>query len=285
MNRFQSILKRAIDLTKMPMMKILPGQLAFFMVLSIIPIFTLIGNIASIFSISVDSTMSFLGTILPEAVTDVLFPFMRGHGFDINVFAFMLSGFMVASNGPHSIILASNMLYGIEDKNDFLRRMKAFFMTIILVILFFFVLIVLGLGNMIVNYIVNLKVLSFFSKEFYYLFAYLKWPIAFFVIFLGIKIIYIMAPSKKIKPSYVNRGVLFTTIGFLLATAIYSYYVSNFAHYDIFYGSLSNIIILMLWVYLLAYIMTLGIGINAATYEKLENIDIHKSEEKKDTKK
>jgi len=58
-------------------------------------------------------------------------------------------------------------------------------------------------------------------------------------------------------------------------TQIYSFWIGNVAHYDIFYGSISNIIILLMWVYILAYIFTVGLIINAGIKkeESVNNID------------
>ena len=54
MKRIKAILKRLYLVIEKPQMRILPGNLAFFLVLSIIPIITLIGFIASYFSLSID---------------------------------------------------------------------------------------------------------------------------------------------------------------------------------------------------------------------------------------
>ena len=75
-----------------------------------------------------------------------------------------------------------------------------------------------------------------------------------------------------------TRGAVFTALGWILVTAIYSYYVSHFANYDIFYGSLSNLIIMMIWIYILAYILVIGIAINVETYERVVKISNHKTE-------
>lgn len=283
MERMKRILNKLFMIIQKPVMKILPGQLAFFLVLSIIPIITLIGFIASTFSISIDSLISFMIETIPSEVTDVLLPFISGNGIDINIFLFMFTGFLLASNGPHSLVIASNTLFNFKNEDYLTSRIKAFFMTIILVILFFFILIVLGFGNMILASIIKWDVLSFMTKELYFLFILVKWPLAFFLIFYVLKVIYTMAPSKKIPSKYMNRGALFATVGFVLVTAIYSYYVSNFANYDLFYGSLSNIIILMLWIYILSYIITFGIAINATYYEELVENNLHKIEKENDT--
>ena len=71
-----------------------------------------------------------------------------------------------------------------------------------------------------------------------------------------------MAPDKKISSRKVNMGAIFTSVGWIISTTIYSYYITNVAHYDKFYGGLSNLVILLLWFYLLAYIFVIGMAIN-----------------------
>ena len=94
----------------------------------------------------------------------------------------------------------------------------------------------------------------------------LKYPLVIVVLFINIKLIYIIAPDEKIPSKSTNKGALFTTAGWVLATEIYAFYVDTFMKYDIFYGSVSNILILLLWFYILSYIFVLGLGINASGY-------------------
>jgi len=71
-----------------------------------------------------------------------------------------------------------------------------------------------------------------------------------------------MAPDKKIASGEVNKGAVFTTIGFIIGTYIYSLYTTNFARYDVFYGNLASIVVLMIWLYLLSIIFTIGLALN-----------------------
>lgn len=266
MERIKSILLKLLDILKKDEMKILPGHLAFFLVLSVVPIITLLVFLASFFSISLDSIVEIMQKSLPKEVIDVLLPFISGKGVDIHIGLSMLTVFIVASNGAHSIIVTSNTLYNIENSSYLKRRIKAFFMTFLLVFLFIFILVVLGLGDYILGLIINLKIFKNIGKNILIVFSFIKWPLAYILILISIKIIFTVAPDKKIPSKYVNKGVQFTTLGFIVATAIFSYYISNFANYDIFYGALSNIIVLMMWIYILAYILVMGIAINAHIY-------------------
>ena len=278
MKRIKAILKRLYLVIEKPQMRILPGNLAFFLVLSIIPIITLIGFIASYFSLSIDSLVSFLRSALPNEINEILLPFIQGKGIDGNIIFYMITGFIVASNGAHSIILTSNILYDIPHSEFLKRRIKALFLTVLLVNLFIFVIVFLAFGNVIVRFILDLQFMEKVSKSVYYIFVFLKWPIAFFLIFFLIKMIYTMAPDKKIPSHYVNKGAMFTTLAWSLVTAFYSYYVSHFTNYDIFYGSLSGIGVLMMWIYILSYILVVGIAINTEVY-KVNSIEENKIEE------
>ena len=61
-------------------------------------------------------------------------------------------------------------------------------------------------------------------------------------------------------------GSLFTTLIWTIATAIFSYYLHYFARYDIIYGNLSSIVMLMMWIYILAYVFVMGMAINTINY-------------------
>ena len=64
-----------------------------------------------------------------------------------------------------------------------------------------------------------------------------------------------------------NRGALFTTISWLLVTVGYSYYINNIARYDLVYGNIANIVILLFWFYVLAYIFVIGLYLNKTKAE------------------
>ena len=90
----------------------------------------------------------------------------------------------------------------------------------------------------------------------------------FLFIFLAVKLIYIIAPSIKVKSEETTVGAFVTTIGWVMFTAIFGYYINFFGRYDIIYGGLASIIILLIWFYVLSFILILGIVINTRKYNK-----------------
>lgn len=271
MIRLKSILKRLFSIIRDPAMLFLPGNLAFFLVLSIFPILTLVGLIASFFSISID--ISTIAGVLPKDVVDILIPYTLGKGFDSNVGLFMIIGFIIASNGADALVLASNKLYDIPNSNYIKRRIKDLVLIVLIILLIVFLFAFLGFGNQILNYIMKYISNIGIKNTIYKIFYLLKYPFAMFIIYFNIKIIYTIAPDDKIYSKTTTKGAIFTTIAWTLSTIIFSYYIKHFSNYGFFYGSLSNIIILVLWIYILAYILVIGIAVNSGQYNVKKEIN------------
>ena len=273
MNKLKKELKHLFNLINEPEMKILPSHLAFFTVLSLIPIITLIAYTATLFKVPLNSFIDTLQGVLPKEVSNILLPIINGKGLDLSVGISMIFVFFLASNGTHSIIVASNTMYGIEHANYLVRRIKALIIIIIILLTIIFNLLVIGFGNNIVHWILELKVLSDVSPTLYKIFVLFKWPVALIFIFMLVKLLYTIAPDSKIPSRYTNKGALFTTVFWIIATIIYSFYVSNFTNYNLFYGSLTNVIVMMIWIYILSYILVFGMAINASNYKIDISID------------
>ena len=281
MKRFKRYFKKVEKLIMRPEMKVLPGQLAFFLILSIFPVFTLLGYIGSKFSLFSSSFLAVIKEVIPSNFLEVILPFVTDSQLTGNTLVVMILGFILASNGTHSLIVTSNELYHLPYADYIKRRIKAFLMTILFLMLFIFIFIVLAYGNVIVSWILDIKTLAAFHDQIYYFFLILKWPVAFFLIFIVLKYIYTVAPDARIPSKFMNAGALFATIGIILITLGYSLYVNYFSNYTLFYGSISGIIMLMIWVYLISFVLSLGIAINSTVYANYKEI-LNKKEKNED---
>lgn len=270
MGKVRNSVRKFIELVKRPEMRILPGNLAFFLVMSLIPIVALVGAIANKFSISFSAIKEGINITIPGGVGELISGIVNGQGLTFNIGVFFVSAFILASNGPNSIITASNEIYKIKPKEYIRRRTKAVLMTIILVEVFAFLLIIPVFGDNIFNLLMsrslNTKPLEFFYK----VYKLIKYPISIMIIYFNVKLVYVIAPDEEIGSYTTTKGSLFTTISWIISSEIYSYYLDTFTKYDLFYGSVSNILILLLWVYVISYIFIIGLIINAGTYKDIQ---------------
>ena len=273
MERIKGYLKKLLNILKKPEMAILPSNIAFNIILAIIPLLTIVVLIASYFSISIDLVANLVSNVMPKQVSDIIIDVISGKGFDRSVGFFNIIAFIVASNGTYAIINTSNTLYKIR-KRDWLKdRISSIVLLFIIIILFVFLLIVPIFGENIIDLMKSAKLLSNYADEAIIIFNIIKWPMTLLIIYLNIKLIYTIAPSKNIKSEETTYGAAFTTIGWTIATIIFKIYINYFARYDIIYGNLAAIIIMMVWMYFLSFIFVLGMAINVSRKEEQELIE------------
>jgi membrane protein len=89
-----------------------------------------------------------------------------------------------------------------------------------------------------------------------------SWAMTFVMAFLIFGLIYKMAPYVKVAWRQVLPGALLAAVLFELLKAAFLFYLDRIAHFEAVYGSLSSIIVLLLWLYVSALILVLGAEYN-----------------------
>lgn len=268
----KEFLKRIWKIIRRPEMLVLPGQLAYFFLLAIVPTITLLAYGASLFHLSFDFISNFMTKAFGSDFANMLIPIVSHVDFNFQFVLALILGFYAASTGAASIVITSNQMYDIPNTSFLHRRIKAVFMTFVLVFLLMFLLVIPVFGTKISNMVEYVNLNASVTRVIVFSIQLMKGPVSWFIIFFLIKIIYTMAPDREISSHANNYGALFATFGFILATMIYSYYINHFAHYSTLYGGLAQFVILMVWLYILAYIFVIGIAINAQKLEKIGEI-------------
>lgn len=271
--KIKGYFKKLFKILSKPEMSILPSNIAFNLILAIIPLLTIIVLIASSFDISIDFVVELVKRIMPEQVSEVIIEVISGKGFDTNIGISNIIAFILASNGTYAIINASDALYKIENNDKIKKRISSLVILVIIILLLIFLTIVPIFGENIINLMHHAKILEHYIDEIILIFNILKWPLTLFIIYFNIKLIYTIAPSKNIKSKETTIGALFTTILWIIATIIFKFYLTYFARYDILYGNLSTLIIMLVWCYFLSYIFVFGMAINVSQREQIEFLE------------
>lgn len=117
--------------------------------------------------------------------------------------------------------------------------------------------------------------------------AILRWIVLAIIVTLFLCVIYQFAPTRK-RPhiKWVLTGAIFSTVVWLLASWGFSFYVSNYGNYGEVYGSISAVVVLMLWLYITCFIILLGAEINSEIddYVHPDSIADYKVEKKEKEK-
>ena len=113
--KVQKFLKQIWSMIRQPEMLILPGQLAYFFLLAIVPTITLLAYGASFFHLSFDFITNFMTKAFGAEVSDLIIPIVSHVDLNFQFFITLLIGFYAASNGASSIIITSNDMFNIPN--------------------------------------------------------------------------------------------------------------------------------------------------------------------------
>ncbi len=92
----------------------------------------------------------------------------------------------------------------------------------------------------------------------------LRWPLLAGVSLVALAVLYRFAPSRGTpRWQWVSVGSIVSTILWLVASALFSWYVASFANYNETYGSLGGVVVLLMWLYISAFIILLGGELNS----------------------
>ena len=97
------------------------------------------------------------------------------------------------------------------------------------------------------------------------------WTLSSVLVVTIFALIYKMAPYTEVRWRWVWPGAILGSVLFLLCRELFVLYLDHFAHLEAVYGSLSSIIVLLLWLYVSALILVFGAEYNIVRWQVLES--------------
>ena len=92
----------------------------------------------------------------------------------------------------------------------------------------------------------------------------LRWVVGISVLLIGFAVIYRLGPNLTGKrPKLISPGAVFAAIGWIAASVGFSIYLRNFGTYNEVYGSIGAVIVMLMWLFISAYLVLLGGALNA----------------------
>lgn len=176
-------------------------------------------------------------------------------------FGFLLSLVLAvwsANAGVKAIFDALNVAYGEDEKRGFFK-LNAVALAFTVGILAF---VLLALGAIAVVPVVLDYVYLGGAAELVITLA--RWPLLIGVLMLGLSALYRFGPSRdKAQWSWVSPGAVAASVGWLVASVLFSWYVANFEDYNKTYGAIGAVIGLLTWMWLSATIVLVGAELNS----------------------
>ncbi len=176
-----------------------------------------------------------------------------------------------ATNGFNSIIVAFNSSIHIKESRSYFSVIKTAF---VLFVVFFIANIITIAGFIFDKYIIEAIVgLGYMVQgTSYYVLVTLDWILRIAMLFFQIAFIYWYAPNYEKRFRLISLGATFTTVVYILVAFLFNLYISNFSKYNVLYGSIATLIIIMVWMYISAFILLIGFEINTSIVQAKQDI-------------
>ena len=92
-----------------------------------------------------------------------------------------------------------------------------------------------------------------------------RWPLALLSAMLVYAVVYYAAPNLEIRRwQWVSPGAVFGVFTWIVASALFFVYVSNFSSYSATYGAFAGAVILLVWLWVTNLVLLFGAELNAA---------------------
>lgn len=223
---------------------------------------TLYGFIADPVAIGVE--IRFLANILPPGALDLVLAqltMLTAQKTSTLSIAFVVSfavALWSANSGVKALFDAMNIAYGETEKRSLVRlNLMSLGFTVgglaVVAVLIFAV----GIVPVVLAYV---RLDSFVET----LATWARWPLVLVFVGTGFVMIYRYGPSREnAKLRWISWGAALSTLLWMLASVLFSFYLSNFANYNATYGTLGAFIGTMVWLWISVIILIVGAELNA----------------------
>ena len=241
--------------------------LAYYILLSICPLLIIMGSLLNIIGISYAHLSNTLALILPNTISHYLKPGIYSSLNDGST-AQLSIGLLIMLWSSSRMIAAFqrtvNLAYGLHRPGAIINHLLSFiwmllFLLMIVGIMFFSI-----FGQMLIRFL-----LRYFNGAavIWHWLDRLQLPAALVFLYGIVCALYYFVPLLKVRFKFIWQGALIATVGMLLLSRLFSFYLKYFSRSLSAYHALGTFIILMFWLYFFGLLLLFGAVVNATNQE------------------
>jgi membrane protein len=240
------------------------AQAAFFIIISFFPFIMLLLSIVKYFPIEQSNMLLLLSQVFPPTVNSlidsVISEIYATAASTTLISATVATTLWSAGKGFLAIMKGLNSVYEINETRHglFLRAIAALY-TLIFAVMVITTMILFVFGNRLYFWIGQKFPVI---EDTAFLIISLRTIVGLITLLVFFLLIYIVIPDRKTTIMRALPGAMLCSGGWMGFSYAFSYYIDNFANYASMYGSLTAIVLFMLWLYFCMYLLFLGAEFN-----------------------
>ncbi|MCC5912352.1 MAG: YihY/virulence factor BrkB family protein, partial [Clostridiaceae bacterium] len=223
-----------------------------------------------------EHTLHELAIVLPDEAFDVIQEIVAEitNSNNATLLSFsMLGTLWTASRGTSALIKGMNKAYNVKESRPFWKgKGLGIIFTICLAFIILFSLALLVFGELLGAILVHSLGLT---RLFEFIWEIFRYAIPLLSLFITFALLYRFGPNCQLSFKSIYLGAIFATLGWIVISLGFAYYVNNFANYTKIYGSIGGVMILLIWLYLSSLIALLGAEINSTLKYSSNNRSKH----------
>ncbi len=246
------------------------AQAAYFFMLSLIPIILLLITMVQYTPVTKADIMTAVLQVFPSSVETLITSIVNQvYNQSMGVIPLtILVALWSAGKGVLAMTNGLNMIYKCQEtRNYVVLRIRATIYTVMFLLVIIFLLVMSVFGNTLNIFITeHIPFLEQFADKLIRIRIVIT-PILLVVFSL---MLYKFLPNRKGRIKEQLSGAAFTAVGWMIVSWIFSVYLDVFKGFSTMYGSLTTIVLIMLWMYFCMYGILLGGEMNVMVKEKCE---------------
>jgi len=246
------------------------ASLAYFLLFSIFPLLIFLSNLLGLLDLNVYAITNTLAQILPKDVVSLVetyLDFISNDSSHTLLWFSLVFSIWFPMQAVQGLMYDIRRAYGLKmPKNIFFLMIKQAVYTLIFLGVIILTLLLTLFGENVLSFILEHLPLEILPKtdQLLSLWQYLRFVPLGLLMFLAIGSLYAISQDERQPIRKILPGSIAALLSWMGVSIGFSFYVENFAHYSLIYGTLGAVIVLIVWLYLTAAILIFGAELNAA---------------------
>lgn len=198
---------------------------------------------------------------LSNTVNDVM-----GHRHSTLLSIGFVSSILLAANGLMGVISSLNFANRSVEKRPYVQRYLLSIMLVFVIYVLVVLTIALLMGHKLLLQMIYAQGWLTYTSTNTVLFNVGRWLLIVFAILTAVSLIYYWAPVKKQRVGFFSVGSVLATGMFLVLSWGLGLYLNNFSRYNLLYGSIGTLLMVMFWIYFNCIVMLVGYELNISVY-------------------
>ena len=240
------------------------AECSYYVLLSFIPFLILLLTLVQYTNIKPQQLFETISNVIPENMNDMVLEIIR-EVYSKSIGTISISLIFILFSADRAVFALSKELHFIYKFDDVKNKSLIYLKVIsILQTILFIILITLGLGIMVFGkpIIATIKDNANILQDYTIFSEIITTIVLLLVIFLIISLMYQFIARKKMKFKEQIKGAVFASIAINIVSFIFSKYLEIFRGFSTTYGSLTTLMLVMMWTYSCFYMIFIGAEIN-----------------------